>query len=296
MDTTYKQEVGVGAFVLLGFAVFVALLLWLTGRSVGGEGERIPVMFSNVAGLKEGDPVMVSGVRVGRVEDVDLERTGKVIVTLSVSSDVRPKVDASAAIAALDLLGAKFIDYAPGVRPEPLPPDQPLVGTQKQELVDMASGVADRANELLGNANAFVSPQLSQDLHGTLVAVQRAMNQLTEAPDGPFLKQTTRTLAATERVMQRVDSLLGSGMGRNLDSVSANLASLTSHLGSAMVAIDTLLRRMNRGEGTLGKLASDSTLYTDLHALSVALTALLTDLQQHPDKYMKPGLIRVKLF
>ena len=36
MDTTYKQEVGVGAFVLLGFAVFVALLLWLTGRRVGG--------------------------------------------------------------------------------------------------------------------------------------------------------------------------------------------------------------------------------------------------------------------
>ncbi|HMG17463.1 MAG TPA: hypothetical protein VK573_01965, partial [Gemmatimonadales bacterium] len=63
MDTTYKQEIGVGAFVLLGFAVFVALLLWLTGRSVGGEGARIPVVFANVAGLKNGDPVMVSGVR-----------------------------------------------------------------------------------------------------------------------------------------------------------------------------------------------------------------------------------------
>jgi phospholipid/cholesterol/gamma-HCH transport system substrate-binding protein len=296
MDTTYKQEVGVGAFVLLGFAVFVALLLWLTGRSVGGEGARIPVVFTNVAGLKNGDPVMVSGVRVGRVEGVHLERTGKVIVTLSVSPDVRPKVDATAAIAALDLLGAKFIDYAPGVRPEALPRDQPLLGTQKQELVDMASGVANRANELLGNANSFVSPQLSQDLHNTLVAVQRAMNLLTEAPDGPFLKQTTRTLAATERVMQRVDSLLGSSTGRHLDSLSANLATLTNHLGSATVAIDTLLRRMNRGEGTLGKLASDSTLYTDLHNLSTALTALLTDLKEHPDKYMKPGIIRVKLF
>jgi phospholipid/cholesterol/gamma-HCH transport system substrate-binding protein len=296
MDTTYKQEVGVGAFVLLGFAVFVALLFWLTGRSVGGEGARIPVVFANVAGLKEGDPVMVSGVRVGRVEGVHLERSGKVIVTLSVSSDVRPHIDATAAIAALDLLGAKFIDYTPGVRPERLPDDQPLVGTQKQELVDMASGLATRANELLGNANSFVSPQLSQDLHNTMVAVQRAMNLLTEAPDGPFIKQTTKTLAATERVMQRVDSLLASSTGRHLDSLSANLASLTNHLGSATVAIDTLLRRMNRGEGTLGRLASDTMMYHDLHALSVALTALLTDLQEHPDKYMKPGLIRVKLF
>lgn len=96
--------------------------------------------------------------------------------------------------------------------------------------------------------------------------------------------------------MARVDSMLGSGTGARIDTLSANLAALTSHLGSATVAIDTLLRRMNRGEGTLGKLASDSTLYTDLHNLSVSLTALLTDLKEHPDKYVKPGLIRVKMF
>jgi len=274
----------------------VALLLWLTGRSVGGEGSRIPVVFANVAGLKKGDPVLVSGVRVGRVEGVHLERSGKVIVTVSVAADVRPRVDASAAIAPLDLLGAKFIDYAPGVRPEPLPADQPLVGTQKQELTDMAQGVVQRANELLGNANSFVSPQLSQDLHNTLVATQRAMIILSDASDGPFVKQTTRTLAATERVMARVDSILGSAAGSRIDTLSANLAALTHHLGSATVAIDTLLQRMNRGEGTLGRLASDTMMYHDLHELSVSLTTLLTDLKEHPDKYMKPGLIRVKLF
>jgi phospholipid/cholesterol/gamma-HCH transport system substrate-binding protein len=296
MDVTYKQEVGVGAFVLLGFAVFVALLFWLTNRRVGGEGARIPVVFTNVSGLKKGDPVMVSGVRVGRVEGVHLERTGKVIVTLSVAADVRPRIDASAAIAALDLLGAKFIDYAPGVREEPMPPDRSLVGTQKPELTDMATGVVQRANELLGNATTLVSEQLGTDLHNTLVATQRAMNLLAEAPDGPFIKQTTKTLAATERVMARVDSILGSAAGSRIDTLSANLAALTHHLGSATVAIDTLLQRMNRGEGTLGRLASDTTLYTDLHALSVSLTALLTDLRDHPDKYMKPGLVRVKLF
>jgi phospholipid/cholesterol/gamma-HCH transport system substrate-binding protein len=96
--------------------------------------------------------------------------------------------------------------------------------------------------------------------------------------------------------MARVDSMLGSGTGARIDTLSRNLAALTNHLGDATVAIDTLLRRMNRGEGTLGKLASDSTLYTDLHNLSVSLTALLTDLKEHPDKYMKPGLIRVKMF
>jgi len=53
---------------------------------------------------------------------------------------------------------------------------------------------------------------------------------------------------------------------------------------------------MNRGEGTLGRMASDTMMYHDLHSLSVSLTTLLTDLKEHPDKYMKPGLVRVKLF
>ncbi len=296
MDTTYKQEVRVGALVLFGFATFVALLFWLTDRRVGAQGVRVTVRFDNVAGLDQGDPVMVSGVKVGRVEGVRLQRGGKVDVVLNVTSDQRPRLDATASIAALDFLGSKFIRYSPGIREEPLPDDRTLVGTQEQELTDMASGVAQRANELLGNANSFVSPQLSQDLHNTMLAMQRAMTVVGDAPDGPFLRQTTKTLAATERVMQRVDSLLGSSTGKHLDSLTTNLATLTNHLGSATVAIDTLLRRMNRGEGTLGKLASDSTLYTDLHNLSVALTALLTDLKEHPDKYIKPGVIRVKMF
>jgi phospholipid/cholesterol/gamma-HCH transport system substrate-binding protein len=96
--------------------------------------------------------------------------------------------------------------------------------------------------------------------------------------------------------MQRVDSMLASGTGANVDSISRNLARLTNHLSHTTVQLDTLLSRINRGEGTLGKMAGDTAMYHDLHELSVSLTALLTDLKEHPDKYMKPGLVRVKLF
>src|SRR5258707_14624741 len=107
MDTTYKQEVGVGAFVLLGFAVFVALLLWLTGRRVGGEGARVPVVFENVAGLKKGDPVMVSGVRVGRAEGGHFARGGKGTVPPSLAPQVRPRLAATVASAPPRLPRAK---------------------------------------------------------------------------------------------------------------------------------------------------------------------------------------------
>jgi phospholipid/cholesterol/gamma-HCH transport system substrate-binding protein len=297
VDLSYKQEVGVGAFVLIGLAVFLVGMFWLTGQSLRTSGISVDVMFQSVAGLKQGDPVLVSGVKKGRVARVALERVHSVRVTLEISKDVSPHIDAAATVGAMDLFGAKFIDYSPGtVEKELLPTGRVLTGTNQPDITDVAQGVANRANELMENAASIVSDRLGEDIHNTLVVTQRAMNTLATAPEGPFVKQTTRTLQATERLMQRVDSLLGSGTGANIDSVARNLARLTDHLTSTTVALDTLLSRMNRGEGTLGKMASDTTMYHDLHSLSVSLTALLTDLKEHPDKYMKPGLVRVKLF
>src|SRR2546421_4527251 len=297
MDLTYKQEVGVGAIVLVGVAVFLVGMFWLTGRSLRTSGLSVDVMFESVAGLKQGDPVLVSGVKKGRVARVALERVKSVRVTIEISKDVRPHIDASAAVVSLDLFGAKFIDYNPGTpEKDVLPSGRVLSGSNQPDITDVAQGVANRANELMSNAANIVSDRLGEDIHNTLLVTQRAMSTLAGAPEGPFIKQTTRTLEATERVMQKVDSMLGSGTGKNIDSISTNLARLTTHLGHTTAAIDTMISRINRGEGTLGRLAADTAMYANLRDLSVALTALLKDLKEHPDKYMKPGLVRVRLF
>jgi len=297
VDLTYKQEVGVGAFVLVGLAVFLVGMFWLTGQSLRTSGMSLDVMFESVAGLKQGDPVLVSGVKKGRVARVSLQRVRSVRVTLEISKDVRPHLDASAAVAALDLFGARFIDYSPGTpEKELLPSGRLLTGSNQPDITGVAQGVANRANELMENAASIVSDRLGEDIHNTLIVTQRAMNTLADAPDGPFVKQTTRTLQATERLMQRVDSMLGAGTGANIDSISRNLALLSARLSHTTAALDTLLTRMNRGEGTLGRMAADTMMYANLRDLSASLTALLTDLKENPDKYMKPGLVRVKLF
>jgi phospholipid/cholesterol/gamma-HCH transport system substrate-binding protein len=296
VDLTYKQEVGVGAMVLVGVALFLVAMFWLTGRSLGAGGISVDVMFESVAGLKQGDPVLVSGVKKGRVARVALERVKSVRVTLELQRDVAPHIDASAAVAAMDLFGAKFIDYNPGAREELLARGRVITGSNQPDITDVAQGVATRANELMENAANIVSDRLGEDIHNTLLVTQRAMNTLATAPEGPFIKQTTRTLQATERVMHRVDSMLGSGTGRNVDSISKNLATLTNHLTHTTEQLDTLLSRINRGEGTFGRMAADTMMYANLRDLSVSLTALLKDLKENPDKYMKPGLIRVKLF
>jgi phospholipid/cholesterol/gamma-HCH transport system substrate-binding protein len=293
MDLTYKQEVGVGALVLAGLVIFVAGLFWFSGRSIGHKGIYANVVFANVAGLKQGDPVVTSGVKVGRVSKVSLERVGRVVVTLELSGEprIRPRTSATATVSSLDFFGNKVIDYSPGNEADqPLPANSMITGTKSQDLADVASGVATRANELLGNATGLVSDQLVTDIHNTLIATQRGMAALTEATKGPLVDQSTKTLASVNAVMARLDTLLGNAnvrtTGLRVDTLTANLQKLTGQLAQSTETLNQLMTKINRGEGTLGKLASDTVLYGDIHKTLDALTALLNDLRERPGRYL----------
>src|SRR5438094_8337726 len=106
MDLTYKQEVGVGAIVLVGAAVFLVSMFYFTGQSLRTGGISVDVMFESVAGLKQGDPVLVSGGKKGRVARVAVERGKSVRARLELREHVAPHIDASAAVGARDLFRA----------------------------------------------------------------------------------------------------------------------------------------------------------------------------------------------
>ena len=298
MELSYKEEVGVGALVVAGLIAFTFFMFWLTGRSITSKGVPLPVEFKSVSGLKSGDPVRVSGVKKGRVAGVRLDRVGRVTVTLLLDPDpgVRPHVDATAAVASADFLGAKYVDYNPGANDSLLPPGVPIKGVTEEQFADVAGRAATSANELIANVNKGLNAaELASDIHNTLLATQRGMKALTEATNGPIVKQTQQTLAALERVMQRLDTLLGASKveqsGARLDTLSANLTQLTTRLTAATGSLKTVLDKMEKGEGTLGKMATDTMLYRNLNETLTSLSALLKDLRERPGRY-----INVKVF
>ena len=147
------------------------------------------------------------------------------------------------------------------------------------------------ANALIENMNKGLNPgQLAEDIHKTLIATQRGMEALTQAAKGPAVDQATLTLKSVERVMARFDSILGSssaaGTGRRFDSLTANFNQLASRLGDATGSLRTLLDKMERGEGTFGRMASDTTLYKNMNATLMSLDSLLTDLRLRPGRYL----------
>src|SRR5438876_3937272 len=140
--------------VIVGLIAFTVGMFWLTGRSITSKGVSVPVIFKNVSGLKEGDPVRVSGVKKGRVGQVRLERVGKVTVTLQLDPGVRPHAGATAAVASADFLGAKFVDYDPGPEDAPLvAARRPSAGKTEEEVADVAQRAATRANAPIEDRN-----------------------------------------------------------------------------------------------------------------------------------------------
>ena len=288
MDLTYKQEVGVGGLVLAGLLVFVVGMFWLTGRSISGKGITAHVVFTNVAGLKVGDPVMISGVHSGRVSAVTLDRVGHVTVTLElIENKDRPKMDASATVAAGDFFGGRFVDYFPGSdSAQFLPSNGMIQGTREEQLTDVAAGVATKANALMTSATNLVNDRLATDIHNTLLATQRAMDVIDKAGRGPLLGQATATLASAEKVMSHLDTLLAGPAGKRVDTLTANLAALSTQLNKATTSLSTLMTQIEQGKGTLGKMATDSALYYHLDSTLVSLNALLNDLRERPGRYL----------
>jgi phospholipid/cholesterol/gamma-HCH transport system substrate-binding protein len=291
MELSYKEEAGVGLMVIGGLLAFIFSMFWLTGRSVTRHGIPVQAQFADVGGLKEGDPVRVSGVKKGQVVRVRLERKGKVVVILSLDPEVRPHVDASATVASADFLGAKFVDYDPGSEAALFPAGAPIPGLVEAGISDAAAKAATNANALLENLNKGLNAaQLAADIHNTLVATQRGMSALTQAAKGPVVDQAAVTLKAVERVMARVDTVLGAAgpanTGRRLDSLTANLTRLTGSLSTATSSLSDVLGKMNRGDGTLGKMATDTMLYKNLSSTLASLTRLLNDLKERPGRYL----------
>jgi phospholipid/cholesterol/gamma-HCH transport system substrate-binding protein len=294
MDFRYSREVIVGAIVTIAILVFIFGTMWLSGRSVSSNN-LVRVQFGNAAGLKRASPVRVSGVNVGKVERIEFVDVGKVLVTASLPPKIHPRVDADAKIVAVTFVGDYAVDFDPGRAPELLPPGKVILGSQDPGLSGRAMELSDRADSVLVGAQAIVNKQTADQLRstltameGTLKATQRTMQVFSDSSKGPTA-ELTRTMAAFRQLSTRLDSTLANpALSRTLtrtDTLTGNLAAMTARFDSTLAAI-------NRGQGTLGKFATDSGLYYDMRELSKSMKELLDELKKHPGKVG----VTVKLF
>ena len=288
MELRYRREAAVGLLLIVASAVFVLGMMWLRGKSLR-TGELIEIVFADVSGLKIGDPVRTSGVTVGQVHDIRLAAPGKVDVFLELTTARAPRRDARAVVRALDFFGARYVDYDPGIAAQPLQPTDSIPGSREPDMGELLAGVASPGRAALSNAEQFLSPAAAAQLRALLADARTAVGQLGTATQTGS-QQAGAALLDLRAVLQRLDLLLGNDATKEtlqgMRDASRNLAQVTATLERTTVSLDSIMNKINTGRGSIGRMVNDTTLVTDLHAASTALTELLTDLKANPSKYI----------
>jgi phospholipid/cholesterol/gamma-HCH transport system substrate-binding protein len=288
MELRYRREASVGLFLIVAMLLFVFGMMWLRGKSLASS-DVVQTNFSDVAGLKVGDPIRTSGVAVGQIKDIRLVKQGQVLVLMELKGGQRPRSDAKAVVRSLDLFGAQFLDYNPGTSDQPLAANGIIPGEREQGVAELLQGFSGPGKQALANLGDFLTAQNATELRDLLRDARKAVTQVGNATEAPS-REAAAALLSLRELLQRLDVLVGSPAAQqtvdNMRDASRNLAQVTATLQRTSVSLDSILVKINTGRGSMGRLVNDTTLVTDLHAASSALTALLTDVRVNPKHYI----------
>jgi len=292
-----RDEVLVGVF--LSFAVAILLLgtLWLV-RGGLSSGYPLYSKFQWGQNLKPGQPLLLAGVNVGAVADVQLRDDGYLDVFLRVNNDVKVPKNSVASVKPIGIFGDAAIALTPK-GPSKIyfgPGDTVPVGPGETDI----QAIENKVDSIAGTVNLMVKT-LNTELIATggLRDIRRSMaNAATLSANAAQLsaqlnmiaaeqsRNLTATMASLRRAVSAVDSAKIDSTMKNFQTSSASLTRIAANLDATSKRADNLVAGIERGDGNAGKLLKDTLLYRDLRGLVTQADSVLADLKKNPRKYI----------
>ena len=295
------NEVKLGIVVVGAAIVFFVGIILLRGIDLRTKEYSLTIYYNNVNGLQQGSSIMVAGLRIGQVESMTLAGAG-VAVNVSIQRKVQLPKDSHAKIKSESIMGGKFIEITPGIQSAILQNGDSITGTYEADLTELTATLAPISSNVLGileNVNSTFDDETRRKIKDIVTDVNRSTGELDRLviAEGhrldnamgrieTFAMSLTRlavaldTLAASNR--SEIDSTVAS-----LHRTTRNIEVLSRNLKSTSSSLDVVLEKMKNGEGTLGKLVHDESLYNHLDSLSLNMNALAKDLRENPGRYVK---------
>jgi len=307
----YSNEVKVGVAIVLTALVLFFGIRFLSGLPIFGTGYQLVAVFDDTEGLAAGNPVDVSGVQIGTVDRVRLLPGAQAAeVTMTITNKTELPRGTVARIGGFSALGDVSVSLRPGPPgAPPLTDGDTLLTRESSDLVGLVQNNAERIfgnldTLIVGAAGTFSHVDLlladpESDLRATLANLNRASqaaNRLLVSQQ----EQLAATLANLNRASRGVADLSDRANAfseQNADSLALTIARLNRALlgveaglasfETTSAELDALLARLNDGEGTLGLLLNDPTLYHNLNTAATNLNQLVTDFQADPKRYLR---------
>jgi phospholipid/cholesterol/gamma-HCH transport system substrate-binding protein len=283
MKDERRTEIKVGLTVIIGIIVFLGILLWAKNASLFSNEKTLRIHFDQAAALATGDPVMVNGVRKGRVTEVSAQNDGA-LVKIALEEDTDLRKDAKFSIMMLDLMGGKKIEIVPGTSP------------QKLDFSEIQKG---KFGGDISTAMAALS-SVQTDLIDVIQQIKISLTELNSFLKDEKFKNDVRTAASnlntlTERLNKiietnkaDIDKIVKSGsallaktnalVDSNKENFSALLKESLAAVKSANALTDSLqsfLQETRAGKNNLGKLIEDKKMITNLQDAANKLNELI---------------------
>lgn len=284
MDKTKRNVAALGALTILAVALFVFGLYYLLGSPLLKGGIDVVVMLESGGGLKRGDRVTLQGVNVGSVRTVQLNGPQGVSAILRLDDDLPLPADTRASVRG-DVFGAHSVELLPGTAMVKLEKGDTLRGVNEPALAQAATELSATARNVLIRADSLLSPQAVNDIHATTSILPGSAEQLRAAfielrLAAAALKRTTESLDEA-----RTGPALAAAIGR-IDESARAMSAVAAQMERSLGPLQSVFNKVDQGQGTLGKLVNDTSLYTELNGAARELRALATDIKANPKRYI----------
>ncbi|MGI9534609.1 MAG: MlaD family protein [Thermodesulfobacteriota bacterium] len=261
-----KNEYRVGLFFMIGILVLVFIMDFLGEIPFYSNSRTVYTYFDTLGELREGNPVKLEGLVIGKVSTISLEDR-KLKVTMEIDKDAPVKNDSVASIQLTSLLGTSYVNLTFGTADSadyygnyPLPSIEPTDLNKILSKLDSAIGSIDTA---LGAFSGF-----GDDKEGINNIVTNLDIVLEDLASG---KGTLGKLIKDDELYNEVTVAM-----KNLRNITTKLNDsggtfgklvnddqLYDQAAGAATELNEILKKVNSGEGTLGKLVNDDSLYYD---------------------------------
>ncbi len=308
-----SKEFKIGAVVVCAIAAFIWGVSFLRGSNLFSGKEVLYAVYPQIDGLTPANPVLVNGFKVGQIQHISLiQKDGKnlVLVKLLITEDVViPKRSTARAVSA-DLLGGRAIDLIFSKEKEYVKSGDTLRTESERGLKEsfnkQIAPLQAKAESLLGQIdsltkvfNAMLNIRTRENIDKSFESVRRAILSLertaykfddlmtTEKPkiSSVFtnLNGITTNLNKNE---EKINNILNNFSNLSDSLAKSQLKSAITNADNTMRELNTIMARINSGEGTLGKLAKNDSLYDNLNRSAASLDKLLQDLKENPKSYV----------
>ena len=289
------REVWVGLFVVAGVLATIVILAVMTDAALFRGRYIINTTVPNASGIRKGDPVLMRGVNIGRILSFTILQQ-QVQMRLEIEGEYPVPRDSRIELKASGLLGGMVADIVPGSSPQSATWGDTLPGGTGVGLFDKMDALAGEADKVAKRVQGLLSDDMVKDMQGSAAGARQSLDSLQA-----ILKEQRSELRALSASLKRSsEGLEKVTTGPELERTTKRIDELVGKLdGTATTfdrtakSLDSILGRMDRGEGTLGKLSTDETLYKNaaeatenLNKATVELNKLLADFQAHPRKYI----------